>query len=100
MNQRELKALLEEAANLGCSMQRRNEIRFILCDSTAAVGKDGIEEIDGPEAGLRLLAETLYHDTISNRPELLTKLFPVFAIICGNREDGMTITDIDWSIVD
>lgn len=100
MEQRELKALLDEAANPKCSWQRRNEIQCKLGEATAAMGKDGVYELEGREAGLHLLLEALYVSTIQNRPELLPTLFPTFAIICGDREEGILIADVDWAIVD
>lgn len=100
MKQSELKALLKEAANPECSWQRRNEIQCKLGDATAAMNEDGVYKIEGREAGLHLLLDSLYVSTVQNRPELLPTLFPAFAIICGDREEGILVADVDWSIVD
>lgn len=100
MKQRELKALLEEAASPECSWKRRNQIQIKLNEATAAMGEDGLYVIEGLVAGLHLLLNSLYVGTVQNRPELLPALLPAFAIICGDREDGKLIADVDWSIVD
>jgi len=97
MNQRELKALLEEAAAPNCSPQRRNQIQCLLGEATAAMGEDGVYKIKGRAAGLHLLLDALYVETVQHRPELLPALFPAFAIICGDRKDGHIIAKVDWS---
>jgi len=99
VNQRELKGLLEEAARRDCSWKRRNEIQCLLGAASAAMGADGVYEIDNPEAGMHLVLGKLYTDTIQNRRELLPSLFPVFAVICGDREEGFICADVDWSLV-
>jgi hypothetical protein len=100
MKQQVLKALLEEAANDNCSPQRRNEIQCELDEATAAMGEEGVYKITGREAGLSLVLDALYVHTIQNRPELLPSFFPTFAIICGDRDEGMLIADVDWSLID
>ena len=99
MNQRELKTLLDEAAKPDCSWQRRNEIQCRFGDDSPAMRADSVYETEGRGAGMHIVLDKLYVDTIENRPELLPVLFPVFAIICGDREDGMICADVDWSLV-
>lgn len=99
MDQRELKALLEEAAKPDCSWQRRNQIQCRLGEATAAMGKNGVYKTEGREAGLLLLLEALYVTTVQNRPELLPSLFPTFAIICGDRDAKSLVAEVDWSLV-
>ena len=99
MNQRELKVLLEEAAKPECTPRRRNSIQCLLGEASAAMGKDGVYTINGREAGMHLVLNALYVDTLNNRPELLPSLFPIFAIICGDREEGFICAHIDWSLV-
>jgi hypothetical protein len=98
MNQREVKKLLEEAAQPDCSDDRIRDIHVLLSNATAARGAGGIKEIDGPEAGLDLVVGSLFVDTIEHRRHLLPSLFPVFAFICGDREEGVMVTDVDWSL--
>jgi len=98
MNQKELKALLQEAADPNCSWQRRNEIQCKLGQASPAMGADGVYEIEGREAGMHLVLDKLYVDTIQHRPELLPSLFPVFAVICGDRKEGIICADVDWSL--
>jgi hypothetical protein len=99
MDQRLLKALLEEAARPDCSWERRNAIHCQLTDASPAFGQDGVFEIEGRGAGMHLLLEKLYVEVGHHRPELLPTLFPVFSLICGDRKDGVLCADIDWSLV-
>ena len=99
MDQRELKALLDEAAKPSCSWQRQNEIQCRLGEASPAMGVDGVRKIEGPVEGMQIVLDHLYTDTIQNRPDLLPALFPVFALICGDREDRTICADVDWSLV-
>lgn len=43
---------------------------------------------------------TIYWQTLLNSPESLPFLFPVFAVLCGDREEGFTLNNaIDWSLM-
>ncbi|MCR4328790.1 MAG: hypothetical protein NUV53_04785 [Patescibacteria group bacterium] len=99
MNQKELKLLLQEAASPDCPWQRRNEIQCKLGEASPAMRADGVYEIDGREAGMHLVLNQLYVDTIQNRPDLLPSLFPAFAVICGDREEGIICADVDWLFI-
>lgn len=99
MNQRELKTLLDEAAQQYCSRQRRNEIQVELAEASPALRADGVYENKGREAGMLLVLEQLYTETATHRPDLLSSLFPAFAVICGDRQDGAICADVDWSLV-
>ena len=99
MNQKELMALLQEAATPGCTWERQNEIQCILGSASPAMRDDGVYEIEGREAGMQLVLDHLYVDVIQNRPELLPSLFPVFAVICGDRQEGLICASVDWSLV-
>jgi len=92
MIQSEIKRLLEEAANLECSLKKRTEIQRLLED----------EIVKGEEQtnGIKSVFNNLYVETIENRPELLPTLFPAFAVMCSERDDGMVITTrIDWELM-
>lgn len=98
MNQKELRDLLKEAASSDCSWERRNEIQCKLGKASPAMKADGVYKINGQKAGMHLVLEKLYVDTIRNRPELLPSLFPAFAVICGDRQEGIICADVDWSL--
>lgn len=98
MNQKEMKTLLQEAASPDCSWRRRNEIQCKLGKASPAMQADGVYKIKGREAGMHLVLDKLYVDTIQNRPELLPLLFPAFAVICGDRQEGIICADVDWSL--
>jgi len=68
---------------------------------TAAVAEsDEQNDFEGREDGLVGLLGQIYYSTLQNRPELLPTLFPVFAIICGDREKGSIIADVDWTLTE
>ena len=99
MDQREIKSLLQEASDRDCSWPRRIEIQGKLSGASAAMGVNGIFKTDEPESGMLIVLENLYTNTILNYPELLPSLFPVFAIICGDREEGSICANVNWSLV-
>ncbi len=98
MKQIEIKALLIEAADPGCSWERRNAIQCELGHASPAMREDGVFEIEGRAAGMQLVLDGLYVETIRHHPGLLPTLLPAFAIICGDREEGMICANIDWTI--
>jgi hypothetical protein len=91
MDQLKIRDLLIEAANPECSERRINEIH---CE----LGQATVMDVE-VEVGFQTLLDSLYVRTVQNRPELLPTLFPIFAIICGDREEDMLIADVDWTIV-
>ena len=99
MDQQRLMELLTEASKPECDSRRRNSIQVELGQASAAAGKDGVIEVEGKVAGIHLVLETLYVQTILNRPELLPTLFPAFAVICGDRDENLVVADTNWSLV-
>ena len=99
MNQRKIMDLLQEAARPNCTSQRRISIIAELDRFSAAMGPHGVYKIHGEEAVLRTLMGSLYVGAAKSRPELLPTLFPVFAAICGDREDGNIVAEVDWSLM-
>lgn len=97
MKQKEIRRLLEEASQLHCTWQRRNQIQCQLGEASAAVCGDGAES---RVAGLQLILDKLYVDTLKSYPGYLPKLFPVFAMICGERDNRMLVTDVNWYLCD
>jgi len=99
MEQRKIMELLQEAASPSCTWERQNEIHCLLGAATAALDEDGIYEVDTEAAGMSNALDCLFTDTCKNRRDQLPALFPFFATICGNREEGMLVADVDWSLV-
>ena len=100
MRQEEIRALLEEAANPNCDGRRRTSIQCLLDSAMPGNNPDGSYKITGWTAGQRALLNGLYVQTLTHRPELLPTLFPVFAAICGDREDPYDRTaKVDWSLM-
>ena len=97
MEQKLLKRLLEEAAHPNCLWPQRNHIQRLLVRA-AAGGDREVLSTDDREAGIRTVLESLYVDTVRNRPDLLPTLFPAFAVMCGDRT-GTIVADVDWSLI-
>jgi len=85
MNQWELKRLLDEAASPDTSRFRKGQIGGKL-EQLASIWASPV-------------IRKLYTDTINNRPDLLPSLFPFFAIVCGYRDAGSSLPNIDWSLM-
>ena len=98
MHQEELMDLLREAGNLGCSEVRRRQIWDVLnAAAPSALAGDGTFKLQSPEAGMRAVLDQLWKDTVLVRPEYLPKLFPAFAILCGDRHDSESLcSTVDW----
>lgn len=98
MNQKELKRLLEEASKPGCSGKRINEIHCLLDEACAALQSNGVFSSGDTAAGIMLVLDKLFVDTVDKRRALLPSLFPVFALICDDRDRGVYLADINWSL--
>lgn len=99
MNQKILMALLQEASDPNCHFHRKNQIQ---CELKNGMDKKGSSETtfdEGKREGLELVMGKLYNDVLDNRPDLLPSLFPVFAILCGDREPHTICSDADWSLM-
>lgn len=94
MKQEKIMDLLREVASLNLSNRRVNEIQ---CKLTDALPRS--DALDDREAGMEVVLGKLYVDTLRNKPHLLPMLFPVFAIMCGDRDDGFIVADVDWDII-
>ncbi|MFA6526565.1 MAG: hypothetical protein WCT26_04105 [Candidatus Buchananbacteria bacterium] len=98
MKHERIMELLKEAVS--ATTARRNSICCELSEATAALDADGVYEIDTPEAGLHLVVNDLFFELEKNHPDLFPTFFPVFSMLCGNREKGGIICDIRWDLVD
>ncbi len=97
MEQRKILELLNEAATLGCTPVRRDEIAALFRQATFE--DDG--DFDGRRAGFVTVMDAVFDDTASHRPHLLPGLFPLFAVLCGDRPRTRTVlTDVDWSLME
>jgi len=100
MTTKQIYELLLEASKDETSEFRKNKIHCLLGEQAA--GFNGCcYEIEGRAAGINLILDKLYVDTLENNPKLLPSLLPVFAIISGEREKNKNIVAYaDWSFVD
>lgn len=105
MEQEKILELLKEAARISCTTNRRNNIQNELREEFSMI-MNNCDRVDHPDrvsceggrgAGMMLLLDMLYIDTVHHRPEALPALFPFFAMICGDRTYLMT-ADVDWSL--
>jgi len=100
VKQEDLKKLLIEAASPTCSPVRQSQIQILLSEASAAMNEHGVVvRDDGRLAGMLFLLEDLYVETLKHRPELLPTFFPVFAIVCGDRDEECVVADVDWNLV-
>jgi len=100
MKQQEIMSLLQEATTLSekKNPQRLNEIQRLLND---AVFKETANspKFDYPGAELEMIVDALFVSIIRNQAQALPLLFPLFALLCGDRNswDGM-LAKINWTI--
>ena len=96
MNQLVLKLLLEKASDSECSSELRNAIH---CTLERSVDPKGVLEAEERRV-LKTLLGKFFVETCRARPDLLPSLFPVFAMICGERARNKIFADINWSSID
>jgi hypothetical protein len=93
MKQSYLKQLLIEASQPTCTPERRNKIHLELTQAALP------DEIGTPQEGVTAVLDSMYVQTIENKPQYLPALFPLFALICAERPAQCWAADIDWSLV-
>ena len=87
MDQKEIKKILDEAAKSG-------HIQRIFSSLHREIyNKDDLYR------GFRVVFEELFVKTLQNKPQHLPNLFPLFALLCGDREESMPIANIHWDLV-
>ncbi len=87
MDQGKIKDLLENAVDAAASGDW-HWVDYVRCELGDACAKEGEK-----------LLNALFASTANNRPERLPYLFPVIAMLCGDRKEGLPYSDIDWSLV-
>lgn len=100
MEQRKIMALLKEAAKPKCPAKRLTNIAIELKGVVETEDSDGDIEIDGRSAGFAVLVESLFHQTLQNKPDQLPALFPAFAMLCGDKGEDKLLADVDWTLVE
>ena len=93
MDQKRIMELLQEAAQIKNPIDNRfNEIGAELGSQVAHRRKDRHEGI----------VHGLFFDAVqNNRQRLLPSLFPVFALLCGDRDETKSVVaPVDWSLMD
>jgi len=99
MDQLKIKGLLVEAARSDCPNALREEIERKLFFASPG-GDDDLAGRDDLRAGMRTVLMRLWTKTSESRPDYLPKLFPFFALLCGDRSDGDHFARIDWYLLD
>ncbi len=107
MQQKRILELLQEASQPNCTLARANQIELELREGCpkhvdqenprGGERENGYEE--GRCDGHDEVINSLFVDTFEKRRELLPSLFPLFAMICGDKDDNMMRADIDWSLL-
>ena len=94
MKQKDIMALLKEAAEPRCALKRR---KAILADLQ--------KEVFGPSndsrrLGLDIILGAAFKTTLEAKPDHLVSLFPVFALLCGDRQENEVVaSEVDFSLL-
>jgi hypothetical protein len=89
MLQERILHLLQEAGKPSCTWQRRNLIQCELGNAIPGETDDPITETQNH------LFNSLYVQTLKDRPELLPALFPAFVVLICDPDHN----EVDWSLV-
>lgn len=98
MKQVRILELLTEASRKDCDVHRLNAIQVLLENETLSRHEGGRAPRQSTEAEAELLLGALFNGAVDNAPELLPSLLPFFAMICGDRKEGQSWTDVDWKL--
>jgi hypothetical protein len=100
----DLQAILEEASVLAQRKHALTESEGMrVCKiqtflrPKASLGQDCSDQ-DGREVGMQIALCAVYIGAIQHAPERLVGLFPLVAVICGDR-DRLIHARVDWSLV-
>lgn len=95
VKQREIKDLLVELASPECSFLRHQEIsqRF----HEAAKRRPAPDSPNDNTSYLFVMILNRLLRTVNG--QYLPGLFPVFALLCGDRDDLDVLADVDWSLM-
>jgi hypothetical protein len=100
MNQARILALLHEAASPKCSEERLMNILCIFEQESFALTRHKSFQSTTPESGIVFLMDRLFEKIVEHDRSQFPALFPVFALICGDKEEGaLTAPEIHWSTV-
>lgn len=115
MKQSQIMKLLVEASNIYIDKNfnnqqflneneayRINEIQLLLTKDVCKF-KDSLHGKSNSQITEHYIS-CLYIETLHGKPEYLPKLFPVFAMLCGDKEqssygDKYNTADIEWGLV-
>lgn len=86
--------LLMEASHPGCSVERWARIHVEL--GSLAEPDDGTAEGTGRHEAFAALLGMVFVEALRHAPHILPYLFPIFATLCGEREEGVIIAEVDW----
>lgn len=97
MKQGQILELLKELAEPDCTLRRCATIHGLLTD--AAAGGNTVE--DDMKGGMAVIMDALFVQTMMNNSALFPSLFPIFAMICGDREDPAdSMTEkVEWELM-
>ena len=98
MDQRLITQLLKEASCRDCLPARRQEIADIFLAATPE-GDNELAPGNDIAAGIRTVLMRIWTKATEEKPEVLPLLFPVFALICGDKT-GPHFSRINWEIFD
>lgn len=94
MKQVQIFSLLVEASSVSCTRERLAQIHSQLSNAAICSG-----DVSDELAPLQAVAEQLFSDTVDKRREHLPSLFPVFALLCGEKDGDCIFSSIDWTLL-
>jgi hypothetical protein len=95
VQQTEIKLLLEELAKPACSFERHQEVSKLFFE--AAQRRPAPDSTNDETSKLfTMILNRLLRIVAKER---LPGLFPVFAMICGDRHDLNGLAEIDWDLM-
>lgn len=97
MDQQHILDLLREAAEPGCTAEKRDEIRQLFLEALGANNSDNSLVVQQRMGILRLL-HPLYSNIAEHDPSRLVDLAPAFMAACGSREAEALTASIDWTL--
>lgn len=105
MDQRELKLLLQEAAEVGGMLQNKASLEHgkelvlrmtVISDALLAAVACAYQNKFSEHA--QVIVDHIIKDTLIGDPSYFPKLFPFFATVCGDRPGSQRLAGVDWKV--
>ncbi|MFA6594033.1 MAG: hypothetical protein WCT16_02125 [Candidatus Buchananbacteria bacterium] len=99
MHERKILELLARAADKSAKCHERQIILQELLSALMAKRAQLVDKDNRVCVGcLQKIVSELYSNCLKHCPEELPRLFPIFALICGNSSNSVLLSEIDWQL--